>query len=110
MPTVAQRYDEAIQLQQAGKLEEAVGQLEAIAAEQPDFALAHAALGVFCGKLGRQDEAVEHAKKVCELEPDDSFSFIAMSLVCRKAGRLAEAEQALAAAMQKQWAAHRAEG
>jgi predicted Zn-dependent protease len=109
MPTVEQRYDEAIELQQQGKLEEAVGKLSALIADQPDYALAHAALSVFYGKLGRHDEAVEHAKKVCELEPDDSFSFMAMSLICQRAGRLPEAEEALGLAMQKQWAARRGE-
>jgi predicted Zn-dependent protease len=108
MPTVDQRYDEAIELQQQGKLEEAIGKLSALIADQPDYALGHAALSVFYGKLGRHDEAVEHAKKVCELEPDDSFSFMAMSLICQRAGRLPEAEQALGLAMQKQWAARRA--
>ena len=63
MPTVDQRYDEAIELQQQGKLEEAVGSLSALIAEHPDYALGHAALSVFYGKLGRHDEAIEHAKK-----------------------------------------------
>ena len=107
MPTVDQRYDEAIELQQQGKLEEAVGKLSALIAEFPDYALGHSALSVFYGKLGRHDEAVEHAKKVCELEPDDSFSFMSMSLICQRAGRLPEAEEALGIAMQKQWAARR---
>jgi predicted Zn-dependent protease len=109
MSTVDQRYDEAIQLQQQGKLEEAVGKLTALAAEVPDYALAHSALSVFYGKLDRHDEAIEHAKRVCELEPDDSFSFMSMSLICQRAGRLAEAEQALGIAMEKQWAARRAQ-
>lgn len=108
MATVEQRYDEAIELQQQGKLEEAVGKLQALIADQPDYALAHAALSVFYGKLGRQDEAVDHAKKVCELEPEDSFSYMAMSLICQRAGRLPEAEEALGMAMRKQWAAQRA--
>jgi predicted Zn-dependent protease len=108
MATVEQRYDEAIELQQQGKLEEAVGKLEALAADQPDYALTHAALSVFYGKLGRNDEAIEQAKKVCELEPDDSFSFMAMSMVCQRAGRLPEAEEALGMAMRKQWEARRA--
>ncbi len=105
MPSVHERYDEAIELQQAGKLEEAVAKLEAIVADEPDFALAHAALGVFCGKLNRQDEAVDHSRRVCELEPDDPFSYMAMSMICQKAGRIPEAEQALGMAMEKQWAA-----
>lgn len=107
MPTVEQRYDEAIELQQQGKLDEAVSQLTALVADSPDYALAHAALSVFYGKLERHDEAVAHAKKVCELEPDDSFSFMAMSLICQRAGLRREAEEALGVAMQKQWAAQR---
>ncbi len=107
MPTTDQLYDEAIGLQQAGKLEEAIGRLEGLIVEHPDYALGHAALSVFYGKQGRQDEAVEHARKVCELDPDDPFSFMALSLICQRAGRLPEAEEALGTAMEKQWAARR---
>jgi Flp pilus assembly protein TadD len=108
MPSADEKYDQAIELQQAGKLDEAVRLLEELVAEEADFALAHAALSVFYDKLGRHDEAVERARKVCELEPDDPFSFMAMSLICQKAGRTAEAEEAMAQAMEKQWAARRA--
>jgi Flp pilus assembly protein TadD len=107
MSSVDQLYDEAIDLQQAGKLDEAVVKLQELIGTHPEYALGHAALSVFYGKLGRQDEAVEHARKVCELEPDDPFSHMAMSMVCQRAGRLPEAEMALAAAMEKQWAARR---
>ena len=106
MPTADQIYDEAIALQQSDNLAEAVGKLEKLVAENPDYALAHAALSVFYGKQDRSDEAVEHARRVCELEPEDSFSFMAMSLICQRAGRIPEAEEALRTAMQKQWAAH----
>ena len=105
MPTVDQLYDEAIALQQAGNLEEAVGKLKELVAENPDYALAHTALSVFHGKLDQHDEAVEHGRKVCELEPDDSFSFMAMSLICQRAGRIPEAEEALRTSMEKQSAA-----
>jgi len=100
-----QIYDDAIQLQEAGNLQEAVTKLEGLLADEPDYALAHTALSVFYGKLDRHDEAVEHAKKVCELEPEDPFSYMAMSLTCQKAGNRVEAEQAMAQAMEKQWAA-----
>ena len=109
MATVDQLYDEAVNLQQAGDLEGAVATLESLIVDYPDFALAHAALGVFYGKLGRQDEAVEHSKRVCELDPEDPFSFMAMSLICQRAGRIPEAEEALSVAMQKQWASQQAE-
>ena len=107
MATVDQLYDEAIDLQQAGKMEEAVGKLEKLVVDEPNYALAHAALSVFYSKLGRQDEAVDHGRLVCELEPEDPFSHMAMSLICQRAGRIPEAEQALGVAMEKQWASRR---
>lgn len=107
MASEVERYDEAIELQQNGQLDEAVAKLEQLVADHPDYSLAHAALSVFYQQLDRNDEAVEHAGKVCELEPEDPFSFVAMSTICQKAGRIAEAEQALAQAHQAQMASHR---
>jgi len=98
------RYDEAIELQESGNLDEAVAKLEAIVTDDPDHVLAHAGLGAFYSKLGQHDKAVEHQGKVCELDADDPFSFMAMSLICQKAGKLAEAEEAMGQAMKKQWA------
>jgi tetratricopeptide (TPR) repeat protein len=97
-------YDEAIELQQAGKLEEAVARLENLAKSQPEFALAHAALSAFYSKQGRHGEAVEQALLVCELDPEDPFSYMAKSLVCQRAGMIREAEEATAEAMNRQWA------
>jgi len=105
MPTNVEMYDAAIQLQQEGHLEEAVGKLEDLLAQDAAYALAHAALSVFYGRREEHDKAVEHARKVCELEPDDPFSFMAMSLICQKAGQLPEAEQALWQARQAQYGA-----
>ena len=85
MPTETQLYDEAIELKEAGKLDEAVGKLEALVAAHPDFALAYAGLSVFYERLGRHEEAVVQARKVCDLEPADPFSFMAMSLICQRA-------------------------
>ncbi len=103
MPTNVEMYDSAIELQQKGCVEEAVGKLLELVAQDDNFALAHAALSVFCLKLERNDEAVAHARRVCELEADDPFSYIALSLVCQKAGQLAEAEQAMGQARQVQY-------
>ncbi len=107
MATIDERYDEAIQLQESGNLDEAVGKLEAIVADQADHALAHTALSVYYGKQEKHDKAVEHAEKVCELEPDDPFSHMAKSIVCQKAGKLPEAEQAMSVAMQKHMEANK---
>jgi len=106
MPTKEEMYDEAILLQQQGKMEEAVGKLQELLGQAPDYALAHAALSVFYGKAEEHDQAIEHGQKVCELEPEDPFSFVALSLICQKAGRLREAEEALMQARQAQFAAY----
>jgi predicted Zn-dependent protease len=100
-------YDEAIQLQQAGQIEEAVKRLEELAQAHPEFSLAHAALSAFYSKQGRHDEAVAQAQLVCELDADDPFSFMAKSLVCQRAGMIHEAEEAMAEGMNRQWAARR---
>jgi Flp pilus assembly protein TadD len=105
MPTSEALYDEAIELQQRGDLEGAVGKLREILTQDAGYALAHAALSVFFSKQDKHDEAIEHADKVCELEPEDPFSFIAKSLICQKAGRIPEAEQAMMQARQAQAAA-----
>ena len=75
MPTETELYDEAIELKEAGKLDEAVGKLEALVAAHPDFALAYAGLSVFYGKLGRHEEAVVQARKVCESGARRSVQF-----------------------------------
>ncbi len=105
MSSAEQMYDEAVELKEAGKLEAAVGKLEELVEQHPDYALGHAGLGVYYGKLDRHEEAVKHAQKVCDLEPDDPFSHMALSVVCQKAGKIPEAEQAKDKAMEKQWAA-----
>jgi predicted Zn-dependent protease len=105
MPSNVERYDEAIQLQQEGKLDEAISRLQAVVADDPDYALAHAALSKFYSEQEKHPQAVAHGRKVCELEGDDPFSFIALSLVCQKAGMIPEAEQAMYQARQAQVAA-----
>lgn len=107
MATNVEMYDEALQLEQAGQLESAIAKLHELLQQDPQYALAHAALSVFYGKLGQYEEAVEHGRKVCALEPQEPFSYIALSLICQKAGRLAEAEQAMFEAHQAQAARYR---
>jgi len=105
MPTNEALYDEAIELQQRGDLDAAVGKLHELLKQDASYALAHAALSVFYSRAEKHDEAIEHAEKVCELEPDDPFSFIAMSLLYQKAGQIGEAERAMMQARQAQAAA-----
>ena len=107
MPTVEQRYDEAIELQQQGKLEEAIDKLTALSCRSAGLRLGPCRPERLLRQAGPPRRSHRQARKVCELEPDDSFSFMAMSLICQRAGRLAEAEQALGMAMEKQFAARR---
>lgn len=102
MPTSDALYDEAIELQQKGDMEGAVGKLHSLLEQDPSYALAHSALSVFYSRAEDYDRAIEHAQKVCEMEPEDPFSFIALSLVCQKAGMIMEAERAMMQARQAQ--------
>ena len=78
-------YDEADQLKDAGKLEEAVAKLYEALAVDLNYGLAHAALAVVLQKLGRHGEAIQHARKVCEIEPEDPFSYTALSVTYQRA-------------------------
>jgi Flp pilus assembly protein TadD len=90
------RYAEAEKLKDSGDLAGAVAALEALVADDPDFALAHSALGAWCTRLERHADAVRHARRACELEPRDPFSYTALSVACMRAGLIPEAEEALA--------------
>jgi Flp pilus assembly protein TadD len=98
MPTVDQIYDEAIQLKDQGKPEEAVAKLQEGLALDPNHVLTHSALAVHLQKLGRPQEAIGHARRVAELEPNDPFSFTQLSVIYQRCGKIPEAEDAMARA------------
>ena len=90
------RYAAAEQCKDSGDLAGAVAMLEAVVADEPEYALAHSALAAWCTRLERHQEAVRHARRVVELEPRDPFSYTALSVACMRAGLIPEAEDALA--------------
>lgn len=98
MPTPHELYDEGTALKEQGDLEAAVAKWQEILAMDPDYVLAHMALGVHLQKLGRNDEAIKHAVRVTELEPNDSFSFTQLSVIYQRCGLIPEAEDAMAKA------------
>jgi Flp pilus assembly protein TadD len=106
MPNPDELYAEASKLKNAGKLPEAVAQLEEILKVAPEHVLTHSALGVLLQKLGRPDDAIAHARRVTELEPKDPFSFTQLSVICQRCGRIQEAEDAMAQAHVLQGRAH----
>jgi Flp pilus assembly protein TadD len=94
--TREERYAAAEKIKNDGDLAGAVAAMEALVGDEPDFALAHSALGAWCTRLERHEDAVRHARRACELEPRDPFSYTALSVACMRAGLIAEAEDALA--------------
>ena len=102
MASPEELYRQHEQLKDDGRPEDAVAKLEEILAQDPSYALAHAALAVLYGRLGRHEDAIRHGQKVCELEPNDAFSFTAMSVTFQRAGKIPEAEDAMARARMMQ--------
>ena len=98
MSTPSTLYDEGTALKDQGDLEGAVKKWQEILTIDPDYVLAHMALGVHLQKLGRNEEAIKHAVRVTELEPNDSFSFTQLSVIYQRCGRIPEAEDAMAKA------------
>ena len=85
MADVHELYDQADQLKVEGKLDEAVAKYGEILVDDPDYALAHAALGVVYGRLEKHDSAIEHARRVCEIAPEDPFSHTQLSVIYQRA-------------------------
>lgn len=102
MPTLHEMYDESLALKDKGDLEGAVKKLDEIITIDPNFALAHSALGVHLQKLGRFDDSIKHAIRVTELEPKDPFSFTQLSVIYQRCGKIREAEDAMAVARSMQ--------
>ena len=98
-------YDEAIAKHRAGDTDAAIEMLRQLLAQNPNYSLAHNALGVLYHRQGKIDQAVEHAKRVCEIDPGDTFGYAILSTLCIKNGRREEAEEALLKANQLRHAA-----
>lgn len=78
-------YDQADQLKDEGKYDDAVAKLNEILAADENHVLAHMALAVILGKLGKYDESVRHGQRACEIEPEEPFNFTALSITYQRA-------------------------
>ena len=85
MSDVNQMYNEAEQLKDEGKLNEAIAKLDELLKQDESHVLSHLALAVLHGKTGDHDKAVVHGQRACELDPSDAFNFIAMSVTFQRA-------------------------
>lgn len=98
MLEINERYDRATALKQAGDIEAAVVQLQAIVADHPGHALSHSTLAIYLQLLDREDEAVFHAERVTQLDPQDAFAWTQFAVICQWCGRSDESERAMALA------------
>lgn len=85
MPSVAELYDEAETLKDAGKTEEAIAKLNEGLAVDENHVLSHLALAVLYGRVDKHADAVRHGQRACDLDPSDSFNFTAMSVTYQRA-------------------------
>ncbi len=85
MPEIFELYDEAEQLKDQGKNDEAVRILEEILTRDAQHVLSHLTLARIFTQTGRHAEAILHGQKACEIEPSDAFNFTALSVTFQKA-------------------------
>jgi predicted Zn-dependent protease len=85
IPSIIDRYNEAEQLKNSSKPEEAEKILLEILQSEPTHVLSHLTLARIYTGLDRHDEAVTHAERACELEPTESFNFTLLSVTYQRA-------------------------
>lgn len=85
MPEIFELYNEAEQLKDQGKTDDAVRLLEEILKQDSQHVLSHLTLARIFTQTGRHAEAILHGQKACEIEPTDAFNFTALSVTFQKA-------------------------
>lgn len=78
-------YNQAEQLKDSGRTDEAVKILEEILQIDPGHVLSHLTLARIFTQTGRHADAVVHGLKACELEPNDPFNYTALSVTYQRA-------------------------
>jgi polyferredoxin len=94
----AERFERAIALAEAGKLEDAAIEFDACVAAAPDSAAARFNYGGILRRLGRNDAAIEQLRAARLLTPDDADVCVELGLAYRAAGAEKEAIEAFARA------------
>ena len=85
-------YAYSRELFEAGKIEEAIGELENLLAAHPDQAQAHNDLGVLYYHSGSKDKTLIHYEQAVRLNPDDlNFQKNLADFYCVELGRIEEA-------------------
>lgn len=90
-PDPALQFQAAVTLQQQGKFEEAATAYRALLIRQPDYAEAHANLGVVLARLGQYAEAVRAYQTAYKLAPYLTPILLNLGIAHYRAGQYAEA-------------------
>lgn len=77
--------NEADQLRADGKNEEAIGKLQELIGQDPNYVRAYLGLSVLYHKTGNHEQSVAAAEKAVELEPNDAFNYTALSVTYQRA-------------------------
>ena len=85
MSEIDDLYNQAEQLRDDGKPEEAISKLTTILEQDESHVLSHLALAVLYGRVNKHEDAIKHGKRACELEPGDRFNYISMSVTYQRA-------------------------
>ena len=84
MPELSQLYDEADNLKDAGKLDEAIAKIGEALEIDETYVLGHHLAARCCSLAGKHEDAVKHALRAAELEPD-TFSYTSLSVTYQRA-------------------------
>lgn len=100
------RYERAMLLIDAGRIDRATQELRAVADAHPDFYDVHRVLGrVLLDRAGGDragiDEALKYLQTAFRLNPDDLSTGVAVSQLLMSTGRLNDAERVLAAMVER---------
>ena len=67
---IERRCDQAMDLKNQGRYDEATAQFQEVLESKPDYARAHLGLGLVYCFVGRFDESLEELKRAAECAPD----------------------------------------
>ena len=87
----AARFGRAVALQQQGRLAEAVEEYRALLKQKPDYAEAHANLGVVLARMGRYKEAIGAYETAYKLAPHLTPILLNLGIAYYRAGQFARA-------------------
>jgi len=91
----APQFNRAISLQQQGKMEEAAAEYRALLKVKPDYAEAHANLGVVLARLNRYDEAAASYETALQLNSKLTPILLNLGILYHRAGQFEKAVASL---------------